>query len=117
MGTERVVRTAGGALPAWDAILEHARALGETPVARMIDGLPAFPGETPAADVRELRIGVDPDGMITLRRAGDTAIHCVTWGNAGPALVRSVDRVVRAIAAAADGPVTVDGQPFDPGGE
>ena len=79
----------------------------------MIDGLPAFPDETPDVDVRELRIAVEADGMITLRRAGDAAIHCVTWGNAGPDLVRAVDRIVRTIASATDGAVTVDGQPFD----
>jgi hypothetical protein len=61
----------------------------------MIDGLPAFPNETPDAAWRELRVTLR-GGMVTLRRDGD-AIRSVVWGAADPALTASWDACCRAL--------------------
>ena len=48
---------------------------------RMIDSQLAFPDEMPPDEWQEsVRIGT-PQGMVTLRRAGDAVVF-VTWGNA-----------------------------------
>jgi hypothetical protein len=67
----------------------------------MIDGLPAFPDESPADGWCELRIGF-ADGMVTLRRGSDS-LTCVVWSNADAALSATLDRVVWACAAAGEG--------------
>jgi hypothetical protein len=75
----------------------------------MIDGLPAFPDETPAEDWRELRVGFAA-GMVTLRRGTDSLI-CVVWSSAGPALLAARDQLAWACAAAGQGIVgTPDGE-------
>jgi hypothetical protein len=99
MGLER-------AIPAttpfdWPRLVARLGALGESPILRMIDGLPAFPDEVPPDEWRELRIGLT-GGMVTLRRTSD-GYACVTWGTADPALEASTDRLVRALGASADG--------------
>lgn len=98
MGVERVVTFPAGSPPAWAAVADKLRAFGEAPVLRMIDGLPAFPDETPADDWRELRVGLAA-GMVTLRRTSPTSIACVTWGTDDPALAAALDHCCRAIAA------------------
>jgi hypothetical protein len=85
----------------WPLLAARLNALGEAPVLRMIDGLPAFPDEFPPDDWRELRIGL-AGGMVTLRRTSD-GYSCVTWGTADPALQASTDRLVRAIGESATG--------------
>ena len=103
MGVERVVDFPAGPPPAWPEILARLAASGEAPVLRMIDGLPAFPDESPEDGWRELRVGF-PAGMVTLRRGTDT-LTCVVWSNADPALVAARDRVAWACAAAGPGAV------------
>jgi hypothetical protein len=71
----------------------------------MIDGMPAFPDETPEEGWRELRVGVAA-GMVTIRRAGDS-FNCIIWGNADAALLASRDRVAWACAEAGSGTVVI----------
>ena len=97
VGAERVIRFTDGG-PSWPGIVEKLVAMGEQPVVRMIDGLPAFPDETPDAAWRELRVSLR-GGMVTLRRDGDE-IRCVVWGDADAALGASWDACCRAIGEA-----------------
>ncbi|MDY3552837.1 hypothetical protein R5W24_001926 [Gemmata sp. JC717] len=69
----------------------------------MIDGLPAFPDETPEPDWEELRVAAG-GAMVTLRREVDS-LTCVIWGNADEVLVASWNRFLWACAAAGDGAV------------
>lgn len=100
MGVERVVAVPGG-LPDWPTVVTRLTDLGDPPTMRMIDGLPSFPDEAPAADWQELRIGL-AGGMVTIRRTPD-GVRCVTWGTDDPALVRSLDNCCRAWAGAGAG--------------
>lgn len=101
MGVERVVRHEPAADLDWSAVAARLREVGESPVVRMIDGLPAFPDEVPEAGWRELRVGL-AGGMVTVRRHPDR-VSVVTWGTADPALQQSADRLVAAVAAASGG--------------
>ena len=103
MGLDCTVRFPAGAVPAWAAIQDQLARVGEPAPLRMIDGLPAFPDESPDEGWRELRVG-SPAGMVTLRRGGD-ALTCVIWSNADPALIAARDRVAWACAAAGRGAV------------
>ena len=67
MGIERVVRFPSGLTPGWPEIAAKLAASGDAPVLRMIDGLPAFPDETPDPAWQELRIGL-AGGMAPVRR-------------------------------------------------
>jgi hypothetical protein len=100
MGLDRTIRYPGE-VPSWETICEHLSRLGEVPKLRMIDGLPAFPDETPAAAWKELRVGFIP-GMVTLRRAHETLL-CVVWGNADDALLAAWERLCWACAEAGRG--------------
>lgn len=106
MGLDRTIRYPAGVVPAWDAIKFQLARVGEAAPLRMIDGLPAFPDESPADDWRELRLGCAA-GMVTLRR-GAASITCVVWSNADAALLAGRDRVAWACAAAGQGSVTTD---------
>lgn len=102
MGTERRVRFAGES-PTWDAIKAQLLRVGEPAPLRMIDGMPAFPDETPDAGWNELRVGTAA-GMVTVRRAPG-GFACVVWGNADGPLKVAWDRVCWACAAAGGGAV------------
>lgn len=106
MGVQRIVRHDAGITADWSAIRERVVSAGETVILRMIDGLPAFPDETPEPGWQELRLGLT-GGMVTLRRE-PAALVCVVWGNADPALLRSRDRLAWACAAATGGTVELD---------
>ena len=101
MGLDRTVRFPIGSSPTWAAILHQLSRLGESPSIRLIDGLPAFPDESPADDWKELRIGTGT-GMVTIRRSVEY-LTCVVWGNADPALEGTWKKVIWACAAAGDG--------------
>ena len=101
MGLDCTVRCPAGSVPAWDAIRGQLARLGEPAPLRMIDGLPAFPDESPEDGWRELRLGF-PAGMVTLRSAADT-LTCIIWSNADPALMGARDCVAWACAAAGQG--------------
>jgi hypothetical protein len=103
MGQELTIQFLPGAVPGWDDIRGQLARVGELAPLRMIDGLPAFPDETPEPGWQELRLGTGA-GMMTLRRSGD-ALSCVIWGNADPALLAARDRVAWACAAAGKGTV------------
>jgi hypothetical protein len=101
MGLDRAIRFPTGSVPTWGAIRGQLARVGESAPLRMIDGLPAFPDESPEAGWRELRIGFAA-GMVTLRRTDD-ALTCVIWSNADAALLAVMDRVAWACAAAGEG--------------
>jgi len=98
VGVERVIRFSADSNPSWPAIAENLLAVGEQPVVRMIDGLPAFPDEVPDPGWRELRVSLR-GGMVTLRKDGD-AIRCVAWGDADAALNASWEACCRAVGEA-----------------
>ncbi len=109
MGIERTIRCpAAGATLDWTRFVEHLRAVGENPILRMIDGLPAFPDEVPADDWRELRVGLS-GGMVTVRRTSPVTFSCITWGTAEPGLARSWDRCCWAVAVTGGGSVEEGG--------
>ena len=108
MGLDCTIRFPTGSVPAWDAVRGRLAQVGESAPLRMIDGLPAFPDESPEEGWRELRVGCTA-GMVTLRHTHDT-ITCVVWSNADAALLAARDRVAWACAAAGEGAVqTPDG--------
>jgi hypothetical protein len=75
----------------------------------MIDGMPAFPDESPDPGWKELRVGL-AGGMVTIR-AGDDALTCVVWGNATDTLRTAWDVVCWACAAAGGGLVETPSGP------
>jgi hypothetical protein len=94
-----------GSVPGWDAIKGRLARVGEPAPLRMIDGLPAFPDESPEEGWRELRVGFSA-GMVTLRRGGDV-LTCIIWSNADAALLAARDRVAWACATAGQGMVAM----------
>jgi len=100
MGAERVVHFRAGTVPGWVEIAAKLTANGESPIIRMIDGLPAFPDEVPDPEWKELRIGL-AGGMVTLRRDTET-IRCIVWGSDDPALNAALDAAARAVISAGD---------------
>jgi hypothetical protein len=98
MGVERTVSLPSGE-PTWAAVAGELARTGPPPVVRMIDGLPAFPDETPADGWREVRVSLS-GGMVTVRRQPG-AWTCVVWGIDDPALLAARDRVAEAILFAA----------------
>lgn len=97
MGQERIVRFHGEP-PMWAAIRAALGHAGFDATLRMIDGLPAFPDESPEPNWKELRIGF-ASGMVTLRRGPDH-LACVVWGNADPALLESWNALAEACRVA-----------------
>lgn len=97
MGIQRTIRWPSPTEWEWSSILETLRAGGDDPIVRMIDNLPAFPGEIPAPETQEVRISLG-GGMVTLRRNGPTRLDCLTWGNADAALMAALNRCVTVIA-------------------
>jgi hypothetical protein len=92
-----------GPPPSWQSIRDQIAAKGLTVQLRMIDGLPAFPDESPEDGWRELRIST-AGGMMTLRlEAGRLSV--VVWGNAGSDLMAEWDAVVEACSTAVNGSV------------
>jgi len=104
MGLDCTIHFPTGPAPEWDAIKAQLARIGEQAPLRMIDGLPAFPDESPQAGWRELRIGF-ASGMVTIRRVGDS-LACIVWGNADPTLLSARDRVVWACAEAGQGVIS-----------
>jgi hypothetical protein len=101
MGLERHIHFPGDITPTWEAIHGALPRVGESPVLRMIDGLPAFPDEIPDTGWKELRIATSA-GMVTIRRRPGM-LSCVVWGNADPALDVAWSKVVWACAEAGNG--------------
>src|SRR5436190_17025675 len=103
MGMEQKVDFAPGGSPAWEALRDFLAGRGFPVQVRMIDGQLAFPDETPAADWRELRLGT-PQGMVTVRRDGDS-LSFVTWGNADRPLLEAWNALVWAYASLNNGQI------------
>jgi hypothetical protein len=101
VGAERVVRFQSGTSPGWPEIAAKLAESGESPVLRMIDGLPAFPDEVPDPAWKELRVSLS-GGMVTLRRDVDT-VRCVVWGSDDPAIQSALETCTRAVASAGSG--------------
>jgi hypothetical protein len=97
MGMDRAIHFRSIPIPTWDEIATNLKRLGEVPALRMIDGLPAFPDETPEPTWNELRVGFAA-GMVTLRRT-PAGLSCVVWGNADDALRAAWDKLTWACAA------------------
>ena len=93
MGLERVVP---GPPASWAAVLDRLAARGLAPAVKMLDGLPAFPGEVPGEECREVRLGF-PAGMVTLRRTPG-GVACVVWGTADAELIAARDACCEACA-------------------
>jgi hypothetical protein len=103
MGLDCHIRFPVGGVPSWDAVKGQLARVGESAPLRMIDGMPAFPDESPEGSWRELRVGV-ATGMVTVRKSGDS-INCVVWGNADPGLLAARDRIAWACASAGGGKI------------
>ena len=101
MGVDCTIRFPAGSVPAWDSVKSRLTRIGEAAPLRMIDGLPAFPDETPDEGWSELRIGF-ASGMVTLRK-GAESLTCVVWGNADSTLFAARDLLAWACAAAGSG--------------
>ena len=112
MGLDRTIRFPTDKTPGWEAIRLQLSRLGVAPSLRLIDGLPAFPDETPDEEWKELRIGTD-GGMVTLRRARGS-INCVIWGNADAALETVWLKVIWACASSGDGVIDLGGSAVSP---
>jgi hypothetical protein len=82
--------------PDWPVIAAKLRAAGESPILRMIDGLPAFPDEAPEPTWKELRVGLI-GGMITIRKAFD-GVTLVSWGTEDPGLAAAMETLAAACA-------------------
>ena len=93
MGMERTVEFADG-VPAWAELRRRWDAAALTVEMRMIDGQLALPGEEPADDWGEVRVGL-PAGMVTLRRA-PSGISFVIWGNSDEAMLAEWERLMAA---------------------
>ena len=103
MGMERTIEFENGTVPSWEMIRGRLAGRGIDAALRMIDGLPALPGEEPPAEWRELRLGL-PAGVVTLRRDGGR-LACVVWGSADEGLRAAWEEVARACAEAGGGTV------------
>lgn len=110
MGLDRAVRFPSGTLPTWDSIRDRLLAVGTPVTLRMIDGMPAFPDESPEPGWREIRLGTVA-GMVTLRSIA-SGLTCIVWGSADPALLREWDAVCWACASAGAGLVETPAGPI-----
>lgn len=110
MGLDRTINFPNHQTPSWDAIRAALRRVGEDASLRMIDGLPAFPDETPEDGWRELRVGMAA-GMVTLR-CGPDVLTCVVWGNAEGPLRTAWDKLCWACAAAGGGVIDTPSGPL-----
>ena len=81
-------------MPSWERMVSVLRDSGESPIIRMIDGLPAFPDEIPTESWKELRLGLT-GGMVTVRRSA-VEMTCVCWGTDDEGLKQSFENVVQA---------------------
>ena len=109
MGLDRTIRFPTHETPPWEGIRAALSRFDEDFPLRMIDGLPAFPDETPDPAWKELRVGTS-GGMVTLRRGAGT-VTCVVWGNADPGLLAGFDRLCWAVASAGAGAIATPSGP------
>jgi hypothetical protein len=112
MGLDRAIRFPTSDTPSWDAIRAQLGRVGDAATVRMIDGMPAFPDETPDPNWKELRVGTGA-GMVTIRR-GPGLLTCVVWGNADAALHAAWSKVIWACAAAGNGTIDTPTGPVSP---
>ena len=90
MGMEQTVAFEAVNVPAWDAVGVLLFGLGYSVQVRMIDGQLSLPDEQPPDDWRELRVGT-PQGMVTLRRAGDRITRAARTGRIGDGKIFVLD--------------------------
>ena len=112
MGVEVTVTFDAGAVPSWAACRESLNQHGIPVQMRMIDGMPAFPDETPPEPWRELRVAT-AHGMVTIRRDHDR-IAFVTWGNADAEMVRAWNALIWTFAEVGHGRVDSPSGPLLP---
>ena len=101
MGIERRIEFAAPPVLDWPRLVEQLMARGRVPAVKMIDDLPAFPGEVPPADWRELRLGFAA-GMVTVRRSGPDLV-CLVWGTADGELTATQAALAEALTEQAGG--------------
>ena len=101
MGIERRIEFAAPPVLDWPRFVEQLAARGRVPTVKMIDDLPAFPGEVPPAEWRELRLGFAA-GMVTVRRAG-TDLVCLVWGTADGELTATQAALAEVLAGQGGG--------------
>lgn len=97
MGLSRTIPVPAGTTPTWPSIAAALTQAGETPAIRMIDNLPAFPGETPAENWQDVRVGLS-GGMVTIRRTSND-LTCICWGTEDAKLKASFLAAVKACEA------------------
>jgi hypothetical protein len=97
VGLTRTIPIPAGITPSWPSIAAALTQSGETPAIRMIDNLPAFPGETPAENWQDVRVGLS-GGMVTFRRT-ETELTCICWGTEDAKLKASFQAAVKACEA------------------
>ena len=90
MGLERIAD--GPHHATWADILSRLVERGQPAVVKMLDGMPAFPGEIPEETCQEVRLGF-PAGMVTLRRT-TAGVSCIVWGSADADLLAARDACV-----------------------
>jgi len=112
MGLDRTIRFSTVETPSWEAIQTELARVGETPLLRMIDGLPAFPDEIPESGWKELRLGMTA-GMVTIRR-GLGLLTCMIWGNGDDALRVAWSKVIWACATAGSALIDTPSGPVSP---
>ncbi len=110
MGMDRTVTFLPGQAPAFETVRDFLAARGYLVQLRMIDGQLAFPDELLPEGWQEVRLGT-PDGMVTLRRAGDTFTF-VTWGNAEAGLRQAWNALAWAAAHLGNGSINGDDGPL-----
>jgi hypothetical protein len=113
MGLDQTIRFPTPETPGWEAIRDQLLKAGETPVLRMIDGLPAFPDEIPEPGWKEIRLGFAA-GMVSVVR-GVGLLKCVIWGNSDDQLKSVWCKVVWACAEAGSGQIVTSAGPVTAG--
>lgn len=103
MGMEQTVSFTGKPIPSFAAVRDFLSQRGFPLQMGTIDGELAFPDEQPSDGWRELRLRT-PQGMVTVRRAGER-LAFVTWGNADAPMLQAWNALVWAFAEVGSGQV------------
>lgn len=103
MGQAQVIIFPDNHCPSWEAIRDQVISNGTHVHLRMIDGLPAFPNESPGSKWQELRVLIG-NAMFTLRRIPG-GIECVSWSDLDNSALVARHRLIWACAAAGNGRV------------
>ena len=103
-----------GDLPNYEAVRDLLEGKGFTLQMAIIDGELSFPDELPGPEWNELRVK-SPNGMITIRRSGNT-MDTVTWENADGPMLKAWNAITWALASVGNGRVFCTAGDFDADG-